>query len=102
MISGRRVTLTYRLYVSEDTSGLGHPQFLPTDRMLSSLYYSIKEMLSLPNFLKNGGILSFYYVYQYPNSEVGTYFYLRLPHALKGIDAILFTVFRALSLAVRI
>ncbi|KAN0098474.1 hypothetical protein V8E51_014137 [Hyaloscypha variabilis] len=100
--SGHRVTLTYQLYVSEDAGGLRHPQFPPIDQRLSSLYYSIKEMLSLPTFLKNGGILGFHCAHQYPNSEVGTYFYPRLPHALKGIDAVLFTIFRSLGLAVRI
>jgi hypothetical protein len=63
---------------------------------------NIKEMLSLPTFLKNSGILGCHCAHQYSDSEVGRYFYPRLPHALKGINAVLFTIFRSLGLAMHI
>jgi hypothetical protein len=59
-------------------------------------------VLSLPTVLKNGGILGFHCAHQYPDSEVGTYCYSRPPHALKGIDAALFTIPLSLGLAVPI
>ena len=52
--------------------------------------------------MKGGGILGFHCAYQYPEGIEGTYFYERYPRTLKGIDAVLFTVFRALGLTVHI
>jgi hypothetical protein len=59
-------------------------------------------MLASPTFIKNGGILGFHCAYQYPETFEGTYFYERYPLTLKGIDAVLFAVFRALGLTVHI
>ena len=53
-------------------------------------------------FMKNGGILGFHCVYQYPQTVEGTYYYERYPLTLKGTDAVLFTLFRALGLTVHI
>jgi len=100
--SGHRVTLTYQLYVFEHLSGLMHPKFPTTDPKLYPLYQSIKEMLSSPIFMKNGGIFGFHCAYQYADTVCGTHFYPRYPHALKGIDAVLVTIFRTLGLTIHL
>jgi hypothetical protein len=53
-------------------------------------------------FMKEGGILGFHCAYQYPQRAEGTDYYERYPLTLKGADAVLFTVFRALGLTVHI
>jgi hypothetical protein len=100
--SGHRVTLTYQLYVSEHLSGLVHPQFPTADPKLNLLHQSIKEMLSSPTFMKNGGILGFHCAHQYAHTLCGTYNYPRRAHALKGIDVFLVTIFRTLGLTVHL
>jgi hypothetical protein len=100
--TGHRVTLTYQLYVSEHVGGLVQPQLQIPDSKSYSMYRCIKDMLASPTFIKNGGILGFHCAYQYPETFEGTYFYERYPLTLKGIDAVIFAVFRALGLTVHI
>lgn len=100
--TGHRVTLTYQLYVSECIGGLVQPQLQMPDSKSYPIYRCIKDMLASPTFIKNGGILGFHCAYQYSETFEGTYFYERYPLTLKGIDAVLFAVFRALGLTVHI
>jgi hypothetical protein len=44
--SGHRITLTYKLYVSEHLGGIFHPQFPTADPKLYPLFQSISSMLS--------------------------------------------------------
>lgn len=98
--SGHRLTLTYQLYVSEQLGGVVHPQFPTADPKLYPLYSSVREMLESPAFMKSGGVLGFYCTHKYAHTD-GTA-NERLPHALKGIDVVMFTIFRALGLAVHV
>jgi hypothetical protein len=100
--AGHRITLTYQLYVSECIGGLVQPQLQIPDSKFYPMYRCIKDMLALPTFMKNGGILGFHCAYQYPETFEGTYYYERYPLTLKGIDAIIFAVFRALEITVHI
>jgi len=50
--------------------------------------------------MKNGGILGFHCAHQYAYTDETTN--QRLPHALKGIDVVLFTIFRTLGLTVHV
>ncbi|ERF68495.1 hypothetical protein EPUS_05634 [Endocarpon pusillum Z07020] len=100
--AGHRITLTYQLYVSECIGGLVQPQLQMPDSKFYPMYRCIKDMLASPTFMKNGGILGFHCVYQYPEKFEGTYFYERYPRTLKGIDAVIFAIFRALELTVHI
>lgn len=52
--------------------------------------------------MRSGGILGCHCSFQYPETEEGTYFYERYPRTLKGVDAVIFAVFRAFGLAVHI
>jgi len=100
--TGHRVTLTYQLYVSERIGGLVQPQLQMPDSKSHPMYCCIKDNLASPMFIKNGGVLGFHCEYQYPETFEGTYFYEHYPPTLKGIDAVLFAVFRALGLTVHI
>ena len=100
--AGHRIALTYQLYVSECIGGLVQPQLQMPDSKFYPMYRCIKDMLASPTFMKNGGILGFHCAYQYPETFEGTYFYERYPLTLKGIDAVIFAVFRALELTVHI
>lgn len=100
--AGHRITLTYQLYVSECIGGLVQPQLQIPDSKFYPMYRCIKDMLASPMIMKNGGILGFHCAYQYPEKVEGTYYYERYPLTLKGIDAIIFAVFRALELTVHI
>jgi hypothetical protein len=98
--AGHRVTLTYQLYVSEHIGGLVQPQLQIPDSKSYPVYRCIKDLLASPNFMKNGGTLGFHCAYQYPETPDNTYFNERYPVTLKGIDAVVFAVFRALELTV--
>ena len=50
--------------------------------------------------MKNGGILGFHCTHQYAHTN-GTA-NRRLPHALKGIDVVLYSVFRSLGMKVHV
>jgi hypothetical protein len=100
--AGHRITLTYQLYVSECIGGHVQPQLQMPDSKSYPIYRCIKDMLASPTFMKNGGILGFRRAYQYPETFEGTYFYERYPLTLKGIDAVIYAVFRALELTVHI
>lgn len=106
--SGHRITLTYNLYVRER---LGVIMRDHASSSLSSyvLYHRVKEALASPDYLEKGsfcnivatselktdimtgGTLGFYFqhVYAHANDHrVGS-----LPYALKGVDAIFYSVF---------
>ncbi len=100
--AGHRITLTYQLYVSENIGGLVQPQLETPDSKASPMYWCIKNILASPMFMKDGGILGFHCAYQYPETFEGTYYYERYPLVLKGIDAVLFTIFRVLRFCVHI
>lgn len=97
---GHRITLTYQLYVSEHVGGVVHHRFPTADPTLYPVYESVKAMLESPAFMKNGGILGFHCTHQYAHTD-GTA-NRRLPHALKGIDVVLYSVFRSLGLKVHV
>lgn len=98
--SGHRITLTYQLYVSEHLGGIVNSRFPAADLRMYPLYASVKEMLESPAFMKSGEILGFHCAHQYAHTDgIANQ---RLPHALKGIDVALFTIFRALGLTVHV
>ncbi|KAI9754237.1 MAG: hypothetical protein M1815_005735 [Lichina confinis] len=96
---GHRITLTYNLYVSERVGGAlrNSPTIDPRSYGLSN---SAKEILGRPNFLRRGGTLGFFCAHAYPHSD--HHLSGDLPYALKGVDVIVFAVFRALGLDVRV
>ncbi|TVY39200.1 hypothetical protein LSUB1_G003079 [Lachnellula subtilissima] len=98
--SGHRITLTYQLYVSEHLGGVVNPTFPTADPKLYPLYQSLKEMLESPAFMKKGGMLGFHCAHQYAHTNNTAN--QRLPHALKGIDVVIFTIFRSLGLKTQV
>ncbi|KAH8768370.1 hypothetical protein F5883DRAFT_554459 [Diaporthe sp. PMI_573] len=100
--AGHRVTLTYHLYVSAHMGGLAQPQLQTPGSKTYPMYCGVKNLLASPTFMRSGGILGFHCSFQYPETWEGTYFYERYPRTLKGIDAVIFAVFRAFGLTVHI
>ncbi|KAI9926316.1 hypothetical protein MW887_004080 [Aspergillus wentii] len=71
---GHRITLTYNLLM--------------------------KQQLTDPNFMKEGGVLGFYCSHAYPHtSEVAE---LQLPRGLKGADLVLYSVLKSLGIEVNV
>ncbi|PVH74564.1 hypothetical protein DL98DRAFT_351955, partial [Cadophora sp. DSE1049] len=95
--TGHRVTITYNLYVSGHVGGI--LQRYPTaDPSLYPLFEGAKKMLEMPSFMTIGGTLGFYCAHQYAHTRKVTN--QLMPHALKGIDAVLFAVFSSLGVKV--
>ncbi|KAK3356464.1 hypothetical protein B0T25DRAFT_419136, partial [Lasiosphaeria hispida] len=96
--SGHRVALTYHLYVSAHMGGLTQPRLQIPNSKAYHVYCGVKNILSSPMVMRCGGILGIHCSFQYPVSEEGTYYYERHSLTLKGVDAAIFAVFRALGL----
>jgi hypothetical protein len=121
--SGHRVTLTYNLYVHERLGAVlrRHPA---THAESYPLYLQVKALLAEPGFLNagkfdnyitsfrrygnwllysdvlQGGTLGFHCTHAYAHTT--SHNVVRLPFALKGVDVVIYTVFRSLGLQVRI
>lgn len=100
--AGHRVTLTYELWVADYLGGLTQPQAKTPGSALYAIYERTKAMLSCPHLLRYGGVIGYWCAYQYPERSIGTEYYERYLHTLKGVDAAIFAVFRSLGLTVHI
>ncbi|KAI4172993.1 MAG: hypothetical protein LQ348_006656 [Seirophora lacunosa] len=90
--AGNRVTLTYNLYysrVGETDRGVHLPHQLP-------LYNIVRDMLQEPTFLRNGGLIGFFCHHQYAHAHGSGR--KSLPHAFKGVDLAVYSVFHSLRL----
>lgn len=114
---GHRVTLTYNSYVHERLGGLMGQQIV-ADKASFSLHHKAEEALASKLFMKDGrtpsdgsctaakysyvlgGTLGFYcrHAYAHANDDHSEC----LPFALKGVDAIFYSVFHHLGLKVNI
>ena len=94
--SGRRVSLTYNLYLMDPTSRVGAPVDEPSFKGVSNLQTTLRGLLKTPEFLPNGGTLGFGLVHLYPVTfqtklqEMASY--------LKGADALVYQACRDLQL----
>ncbi|KAK5657560.1 hypothetical protein OQA88_3133 [Cercophora sp. LCS_1] len=100
--SGHCVTLIYHLYVSAHMDSLLQPRLQASSSKGNGLSHSVKDLLASPSFMPNGGILGFHCSFKYPEKSESTYYYEHYSLALKGIDAVVFTVFRSFGLIVHI
>ncbi|KAL8915126.1 MAG: hypothetical protein Q9172_006955 [Xanthocarpia lactea] len=97
VIAGHRITLTYNLYVHEQLGGIfRNPSPVHNDSF--TLYCRAKEALSNPDFFPKGGTLGFHCEHAYAHANSKTV--RTLPFALKGIDAIIFSIFADLGIPV--
>ena len=97
--SGHRITLTYNLYVRECIGGIiRHKQSVNSD--VSGLSHKVKKLLSDPAFMTKGGMLGFYcqHAYAHTNRDLSS----RLPYALKGVDAYIYSIFHHIGLETKI
>ncbi|MCJ1357409.1 MAG: hypothetical protein MMC33_007405, partial [Icmadophila ericetorum] len=87
---GYRVTLTYNLYFSQPLGSISQP-FASTDARGFPLYEGTKHLLENPPFMEQGGTLGYCCENSYAHtikSQIE-----KLPCALKGHDAIIYSVF---------
>lgn len=97
--SGHRITLTYNLYMTRDTSaaasqardGLMEPTQLPPYGTLASLF--LQE-----NFMPDSGYLGVHTSHAYPYTSTSSC----LPATLKGSDMVAWETFRSLGCSVRL
>lgn len=94
--SGRRVTMTYNLYLVDPTSNPGPLAVTPDLKDHSNLQATPRGLLKLPEFLPDGGTLGFGLTHLYPVTfetklqEMAGY--------LKGVDAHVYQACRELQL----
>ncbi|KAL8979789.1 MAG: hypothetical protein Q9177_006046 [Variospora cf. flavescens] len=92
--AGHRVTLTYNLYyswVGDVDRGVHVPHQLP-------LYSLARDILQEPTFLPNGGLVGFFCHHQYAHAHDSGR--KSLPHAFKGVDLAVYSVFHSLRLKI--
>lgn len=97
--SGHRITLTYNLYVCKRVGGIvGHKQSVTSD--VCGLSHKVKNLLRDPAFMTKGGMLGFYcqHAYAHTNRDLSS----RLPYALKGVDAHIYSIFHHVGLETKI
>ena len=96
VISGRRVTVTYNLYLVDPTPDLEAPFVTPKSEGVSNLQATLRGLVKDPKFLPEGGTLGFGLAHLYPVDfeteleEMLTY--------LKGADADVYRACRELRL----
>ncbi|KAK7755004.1 hypothetical protein SLS62_003088 [Diatrype stigma] len=90
--SGHRLTLTYNLYAIRGNGLLaGHCQTLDAAQL--PLYKQVVGILKNASFMTEGGCLGFYCQHAYPHTSEAS----GLPDTLKGIDMMLYEIFRAIG-----
>ena len=97
--SGHRITLTYNLYVRERLGGIiRHKQSVSSN--VCGLSDKVKKLLRDPAFMTKGGMLGFYcqHAYAHTNRDSCS----RLPYALKGVDAHIYSIFHHMGLEAKI
>lgn len=97
--SGHRITLTYNLYLRDRLGGVvGQPSAIEVNQY--PFYDVMMEALKSPNFMPEGCTLGFYceHAYAHSNDRLRK----QLPHALKGADAIFYTVCRHVGIDVKV
>ena len=96
---GHRITLTYNLYAQERVGALLR-QNTAIDTRHFDVYAHVADAIKSADFLPEGGKLDFFCQHAYAhtsNSHRG-----RLSHALKGVDAIYYSIFTRLGLNVEV
>jgi hypothetical protein len=93
--SGHRVTLTYNLYISEESSNAVAP--IPVPSTTETAFNAVlSKLLSDPTFVDKGGFLGFGLQHEYPLDRKADI--RNLVNCLKGSDAIIQRVCNQLSL----
>lgn len=94
VFSGHRVTLTYNLYATRGNGVMAgnSPTMDPAHLPLCQF---IETMLGVDKFMTQGGYLGFFCAHAYGHTNVEQ---AMLPHALKGLDMVVWETFTALGL----
>ncbi|KAF4878418.1 hypothetical protein CGCSCA1_v002450 [Colletotrichum siamense] len=95
--SGHRITLTYNLYATAGNGALASQASAFTPTMLP-LYHEMKAMVTSTKFQAKSRLLGIYSTYAYPHTDKEH----GLPFCLKGIDMVLYEIFKNLGLKVHL
>lgn len=95
--SGHRITLTYNLYATAGNGALAGQTSAFNPTMLP-LYQEIKAMVTSTKFQAKSRLLGVYSTYAYPHTQEEH----GLPFCLKGIDMVLYEIFKSLGLKVNL
>ncbi|CAI0646923.1 unnamed protein product [Colletotrichum noveboracense] len=95
--SGHRITLTYNLYATAGNGALAGQTSAFNPNMLP-LYQEIKAMVTSTKFQAKSRLLGIYSTYAYPHTENKH----GLPFCLKGIDMVLYEIFKSLGLKIHL
>ncbi|KAJ5083628.1 hypothetical protein N7456_013055 [Penicillium angulare] len=93
---GERVTLTYNLYIADALSGASIPSSI--DPNVFPLHGELKTILSMPGFMKSGGVFGIFCSHAYPHTSKNAS--ALLPSCLKGSDLVLYAVMHSLGMKV--
>ncbi|KAH8781759.1 hypothetical protein F5882DRAFT_143692 [Hyaloscypha sp. PMI_1271] len=96
---GHQLVLIYNLFLCQRIGEVLRDNST-ADPTLFPLYTGVKEMLEHPGFMKKGGVLGFYCQYPYPHASSNTA--KQLPSSLQGVDMVVYSVFKSLSLKTEI
>ena len=94
--SGRRVTVTYNLYLVDPTPNLRAPFVTPSSEGVSNLQATLQGLLNNPEFLPDGGTLGLGLAHLYPVSLRTNL--KKMVTRLKGADAEAYRACRELGL----
>lgn len=94
--SGRRVTVTYNLYLVDPASKPGVPAVTPNLTTSSNLQDTLRRLLKNPEFLPDGGTLGFGLAHLYPVTRQTKL--QEMANYLKGEDAHVYQACRELQL----
>ena len=94
--SGRRVTVTYNLYLVDPTLGPRAPAVTPNLKDVSNLQATLRGLLKSPEFLPDGGTLGFGLAHLYPVTFETEF--REMTRYLKGKDAHVYQACRELQL----
>ncbi|KAI9041953.1 uncharacterized protein KD926_006290 [Aspergillus affinis] len=93
---GDRITLTYNLFVTEPVDGAIPSPTSIIDPKSFPLHSWVKNLLSEPKFMKEGGVLGVFCSHAYPHtSKLAETQFLR---SLKGKDLVLYSVLKSLGI----
>ncbi|RFU25895.1 hypothetical protein B7463_g10442, partial [Scytalidium lignicola] len=99
--AGHRVTLTYNLYAAPRRVEVeGKTESMDISRL--PLYSAVREAVTNPLFMPNGGLLGFYCCHSYPHSTKSPAGAPLFPSVLKGVDLCLYSVLQELGLEVQV
>jgi hypothetical protein len=94
---GERITLTYNIYI-QDSSDRIDSISLTLDPKMLPLYGDLENILQMPEFMAEGGILGIFCSHAYPHTSNHAREFF--PRGLKGADLVVYTALHSFGIQV--